>query len=107
MARHRFWLLIQPGLRGDMTPLYMWLDQQEADEVPGGATFLFNGTVDAVEESLRELNMADNTLRGYCIGRGSNDRWAGRWIWGKRQYASWTGYARSPEHETDEDTEDL
>jgi len=104
VARHRFWLVFEPGLRGDMIPLHTWLDRQQADEVPGGSTFWFNGTLDAVTESLRGLNLSDNALRGYCVGRDSNDRWAGRWIWGKRQYAPWAGYACSPEDETDEDT---
>lgn len=84
MARHRFWLVFEPGLRGDMIPLHTWLDRQQADEVPGGSTFWFNGTLDAVTESLRGLNLSDNALRGYCVagtlmiggqgaGSGAND----------------------------------
>jgi len=49
---HRFWLLFDVGVRAELDPLYTWLDAHAADEVPGGATFVFSGTVDDLVEAL-------------------------------------------------------
>ena len=101
---HRFWLLFDVGVRADLDPLYTWLDSQSAEEVPGGATFWFTGTVDDLVDALRQQVQPATGLRGYCVGRKvSDDRMVGRWVWGKRQYAPWTGYARTGEDEWDDE----
>lgn len=101
---HRFWLLFDVGVRAELDPLYTWLDAHAADEVPGGATFVFSGTVDDLVEALREQVQPHAGLRGYCVGRkSSDDGIVGRWVWGKRQYAPWTGYAGNSEDEWDDE----
>ena len=87
----RYWLSFDLGLQGDYEGLYSWLDKQKAKECGGNvATFVSRKTRDQIVRELSGILDPKKKPRLYII----NMKQVGRFIFGNRAVASWTGYAQ-------------
>ena len=87
----RYWISYDLGLRGNYDQLYAWLDKQSARECGDSvATFLSDKTRDQVTRELSRVVDLDRNPRIYII----NMKQGGKFIFGKRKPAPWTGYAQ-------------
>jgi len=95
----RYWLSFDLGIQGDYEALYGWLDRQKAKECSGNvATFISQKTRDQIIKELSGILDLGKKPRIYIIDR---DR-GGKFIFGKRIFAPWTGYAQMSLESEDE-----
>lgn len=93
--KSRVWLSYDLGIDGDYENLYSWLDSKEAVECGDScASFIYTFKKNLVQELQRDLK-ANIQLRSknqvYIISVRSNKIF-GKFIFGKRKRAPWTGY---------------
>lgn len=94
------WISFDLGVRGDYEGLYTWLDSKEAIEC-GDSFAFFNYDVSGdIAESLKkeiEENVQTNKkTRIYIIFRDTKTKkMKGKFIFGNRKSAPWTGYSDS------------
>jgi hypothetical protein len=90
--KKRYWLSFDLGLSGDYTSLYAWLDRQQAKECGDGvATFTSDKSRKKIKSELGNLLKVRTNPRIYLISMHEG----GRFIFGKRKVAPWTGYAQT------------
>jgi hypothetical protein len=101
------WLSYDLGIQGNYESLYQWLDIQGAIECGENVAFFKFETdeskdvVDQIKEQLENVIKADSNARIYVVRRDKGEI-RGRFIFGQRKAAPWTGYAPKPateEHE--------
>src|SRR5258705_495299 len=92
IEKKRFWISFDLGLSGNYTELYAWLDQKGAKECGDSvATFTSEKSRQQIKSELtRILNLKRNP-RIYLISRKEG----GRFIFGTRKVAPWTGFAQT------------
>jgi hypothetical protein len=100
MAASTVWLSYDLGVRGDYEALYAWLDAHEAKECGDALavlTYRHEGSlVDKLKADLKRHVTTDKRTRIYVIYRDqSTGKNKGRFIFGSRRAAAWTGYAPS------------
>ena len=84
----RYWLSFDLGLRGNYEELYEWLDNMGARECGNSvATFVTDKTREQIIQELSKL--LDKKSRVYII----NMKQGGKFIFGRRKDAPWSGYA--------------
>ncbi len=87
----RYWLSFDLGLQGDYEGLYSWLDKQKAKECGENlATFSSKRSRDQIVQELSGVLNQKRNPRIYIISM----KQGGRFIFGKRLLAPWTGYAQ-------------
>ncbi len=87
----RYWLIYDLGLQGHYDQLYAWLDQHKAKECGDSvATFVSNKSRDAIVKELATILDQEKNPRIYIITR----KRGGKFVFGKRKFAPWTGYAQ-------------
>jgi hypothetical protein len=101
------WMSFDLGVKGDYEGLYRWLDSRQAKECGDSvALFYFEPkTVEdlpsEIEASVRESVNIDSRARVYIIFLGKGRLAKGRFLFGQRRVAPWTGFA--PNGPTEDD----
>ena len=100
------WLSYDLGIRGDYQGLYSWLDDHAAKECGDSVAslrFLYEGEdfSEALKTELKEEVSLDKHSRIYIVWR-ENGKLKGRFLFGKRKRAPWTGYGTLLEELEDE-----
>ncbi len=87
----RYWISYDLGLRGNYDQLYAWLDKNNARECGDSvATFLSDKTREQITRELSRVVDLDKSPRIYIISM----KRGGKFIFGRRKPAPWTGYAQ-------------
>jgi hypothetical protein len=95
------WISYDLGVRGDYESLYGWLDSKHAEEC-GDSTavlkYICNGDIaNSLKEELEKSISITRRTRVYVIYRdGKSNNYKGRFIFGGRKTAIWSGYAYGP-----------
>jgi hypothetical protein len=78
------------GLQGDYAPLFAWLDGHEAKECGDSmATFVADESRERIAKELSTLLQGERNARIYIISKARG----GKFIFGKRKFPPWKGYA--------------
>lgn len=94
----RYWISFDLGLHGDYDQFYGWLDRQGAKECGDSvATFVSDKTRDQITKEIltvlgkkvRNIPLAQVNPRIYIISLKEG----GKFIFGKRKFPPWKGYA--------------
>ena len=106
--RKAIWLSYDLGVKGDYEGLYAWLDDLEAKEC-GDSLAFFNYEIDddrnlieKIKEDIENNIALTKRDRIYIIFRSAEKKLKGKFIFGKRKSAPWTGYG-TKSTEIDED----
>jgi hypothetical protein len=87
----RYWISYDLGLQGDYDQLYAWLDKNGAKECGDSvATFLSKLSREEVVKQLSRVLEPKRNPRVYIITMKNG----GKFVFGKRKVAPWTGYAQ-------------
>lgn len=105
MKKHFVWLSFDLGVRGDYEGMYRWLDNKSAKECGDSlACFLYEYSGNLLNEIKKDLekNLEINAkkTRIYVI-RLADGKMKGRFIFGNRRSAPWTGYAENSSGDDD------
>lgn len=99
------WISYDLGVKGDYEGLYSWLDNHNAKECGTSvAVLVYDFIANLVEELQRDLSQSVNLGkhdRIYIIWR-EDHKIQGRFLFGKRKAAPWSGYG-SQEPQVDEE----
>lgn len=102
------WLSYDLSIKGDYEGLYTWLDDLDAKEC-GDSLAVFNfeisdeyDLIEKLEEEIKNNVSLSKRDRIYIIYRADNNRLKGKFLFGKRKSAPWTGYG-TKQIEIDED----
>jgi hypothetical protein len=102
------WISYDLGVRGDYEGLYAWLDAHDAKECGDSLavlTYRHEGAlVDKLKADLKKNVETDKRTRIYVVYRDlATGKNKGRFIFGTRRAAAWTGYAPSDLATVDEE----
>ncbi|SLM29814.1 conserved hypothetical protein [Desulfamplus magnetovallimortis] len=102
MMKQSIWISFDLGVRGDYEGLYQWLDSKGAIECGDNfAFFKYESSGDIIENLKNEIEESieiNKKTRIYIIYRNGVDaKMKGRFIFGTRKAAPWTGYAEHQE----------
>ena len=102
------WISFDIGVRGDYDGLYTWLDSKGAIECGGSiAFFIYETSGDIVKNLKKEIEEnidINKKTRIYIIFRDPyTSKVRGKFIFGTRKAAPWTGF--SGEHDQSEEEE--
>jgi hypothetical protein len=94
------WISYDLGVRGDYEGLYSWLDAHDARECGDSLAVLAyrheGSLIDRLKVDLKKHITIDKRSRIYVIYRDhATNKNRGRFIFGSRRAAAWTGYAPS------------
>lgn len=100
MTTSTIWISYDLGVRGDYEGLYSWLDAHQAKECGDSLavlTYRHDGPLlDRLKSDIKKHVTTDKRTRIYAIYRDhSTGKNKGRFIFGGRRAAAWTGYAPS------------
>ena len=95
------WLSYDIGVRGDYEGFYAWLDSKGAIECGDNlAFFTYEADGDILKSLKKEIEEAveiTKKMRIYLIYReAETNKMKGRFVFGNRKAAPWTGYAIEP-----------
>ncbi len=101
------WISYDLGVRGDYEGLYTWLDEHRAMECGDSLAFLNyeyrRSLKDSLIKELRKALEITKQTRIYLIYRErETNKNKGRFIFGGRKAAPWSGYAGSGQADLDE-----
>jgi hypothetical protein len=101
------WLSFDLGVKGDYEGLFAWLDSHQARECGDNlAVFHYEFKKNLLVELKKDINKAveiDRRSRCYVIYLDAEaSKMKGRFIFGKRRNAPWTGYGSSTLEEEDD-----
>ena len=108
MTTSTIWISYDLGVRGDYEGLYSWLDTHGAKECGDSVAVLkYRYERDLTEELRGELNNSievNKRTRIYIVYReNSTNKNKGKFVFGGRRAAAWTGYAASYSDTVDEE----
>jgi len=87
----RYWLIYDLGLQGHYDELFAWLDQHKAKECGDNvATFVSNKSRQGIVKEIAAILDQKKNPRIHIITR----KHGGKFVFGKRKFAPWTGYAQ-------------
>ena len=90
MAKRRYWLSFDLGLRGNYEDLFEWLDNHGARECADNlATFTSNWSREQIKKELLQILGSEKNVRVYIVDREHG----GIFLLGKRKAAPWAGYS--------------
>ena len=100
MTTSTIWISYDLGVRGDYESLYAWLDAHHAKECGDTLavlTYRYEGSLpDKLKADLKKSVTTDKRTRIYVIYRDpATNKNKGRFIFGGRRAAVWTGYSPS------------
>ena len=97
MSDQMIWLSYDLGVDGDYENLYAWLDGKDAKECGDSmAVFRYENSKDIADKLKNDIeNHVDIRTKDriYIIFRNQEDVMKGKFIWGSRKKAPWSGYA--------------
>ena len=102
------WVSFDLGVRGDYDGFYTWLDSKSAIECGGNLAFFNYSAAGDIIESLKSeikehVEIARKT-RIYVIYRDpKTKKMKGKFVFGTRKAAPWTGYAGGPGQDEEEE----
>jgi len=107
MTRSTIWISYDLGVRGDYEGLYSWLDAHGAKECGDSLavlTYEFTASLlDKLKAKLKRAIDVDKRTRIYVIYHDrSTNKNKGRFLFGGRRAAAWTGYASREADATDD-----
>ena len=96
------WMSYNLGIKGDYGSLYQWLDTHKGMECVDGTAFLkYEYQKDFLSELKSDLEKSveiKGTDRIYIVYKDfENNNTVGKFLFGNRKAAPWTGYAHSNE----------
>jgi hypothetical protein len=97
MQKQMIWLSYDLGVDGDYENLYAWLDHKEAKECGDNVAAFKYDYLNDFEEKIKSdieqhISLRKND-RIYIIFRDDNQKMKGKFIFGGRKKAPWSGYA--------------
>ena len=95
MSEKHMWLVYDLSFGGDYDALFTFLDQNRAAECGEGvAYFAYSYQEDLIKELQKDLESAfrPGKDRAYVM-YNNNGKMRGKWIFGNRKKAPWSGYA--------------
>ena len=100
MTTSTIWISYDLGVRGDYEGLYSWLDAHQAKECGDSLavlTYRHEGSLpDKLKADLKKSITIDKRTRIYVIYREqATNKNKGKFIFGGRRAATWTGYSPS------------
>jgi len=107
MTARTIWISYDLGVRGDYEGLYVWLDAHEAQECGDSVAVLkYDGAVpEKLKAELKKAVAIDKRTRIYVIYREpATDMNKGKFIFGGRRAAAWTGFAQADASVTDDES---
>jgi len=103
-TKHWIWISFDLGVKGDYEGIYKWLDEHKARECGDSLAGLFYGhsgdLIDDLITDLKENVEITPKSRVYVI-RLLEGKMKGRFIFGGRHSAPWSGYAEAGGQEED------
>lgn len=100
------WLSFDLGVNGDYEGMYSWLANHSAIECGDSIGFVqYESKGNLLEElktDIKENVEINGKSRVYVIYRTEESNIKGKFLFGKRKQAPWTGYGASEEESTDE-----
>jgi hypothetical protein len=110
MGRNRIWLSYDLGVDGDYDGLYSWLDRLGAVECgESSASMVYNrplrkghDLVELIRSDLKKNVKLRVRDRVYLIYKKPDGKILGKFLFGSRKAAPWTGYAPAKEGMVDE-----
>ena len=108
MTTSTVWISYDLGVRGDYESLYSWLDAHLAKECGDSVAVLKytydESLPDKLKADLKASVAIDKRTRIYAVYRDSaTNKNVGKFIFGGRRAAAWTGYASSDTSMVDEE----
>jgi hypothetical protein len=102
------WISYDLGVRGDYEGLYTWLDSHQAKECGDSLavlTYRYDGSLpDKLKADLKKSISIDKRTRIYVVYREiTTNKNKGRFLFGGRRAAAWTGYAPSESATVDDE----
>ncbi|NJK35059.1 MAG: hypothetical protein HC919_08960 [Oscillatoriales cyanobacterium SM2_2_1] len=102
------WISYDLGVRGDYEGFYTWMDAKGAIECGDSFAFLkyeFSGDIiETLKEEIEKNVETNKKTRIYVIYRDvETGRIKGKFIFGKRKAAPWTGYAETQAQSEEEE----
>ena len=106
--KRAIWISYDIGVRGDYEGFYAWLDSKGAIECGGSlAFFTYEADDDIIKNLKKEIEEAveiTKKMRIYVIYReAQTNKMKGKFIFGTRKAAPWTGYASEPGQAVEEE----
>ena len=100
------WISYNLGIKGDYTGLYQWLDTHNGMECGNGTAFIKyeyqKEFISELKSDLKENVEIKGADRIYIVYNDvENNKTVGKFLFGNRKAAPWTGFA--PSNETTED----
>lgn len=99
------WLSFDLGVRGDFDGLYGFLDTHKAKECGDSvAAFWYEYERDLIKDLTKDLQKnvtVDKRSRVYVIYKAPKGKYAGKFIFGNRKSAPWSGFGPSENDEED------
>lgn len=108
MTTSTIWISYDLGVRGDYEGMYSWLDAQEAKECGDSLAVLsyeYKGSlITSLKNDMKKYLDTDKRTRIYVIYRDkTSNKNKGRFIFGGRRSAAWTGFASNNANTVDEE----
>ena len=101
------WISYDLGPNGDYESLYYWLDQNNARECGDSIAALKyeyeDNLLEELKDDLKENVELKERDRIYLVYKHENDKYIGKFIFGRRKPAPWEGYAEKFEEETEDE----
>lgn len=102
--KHWIWISFDLGVKGDYEGMYKWLDEHDArecgDSMAGLRYEYSDDLIDSLKRDLQDNVEFTSKSRVYVI-RLLEGKMKGRFIFGGRRSAPWSGYAESRDQEED------
>jgi hypothetical protein len=103
--KHFVWLSFDLGVKGDYEGMYRWLDSHKAKECGDSvACFWYEHSGELLQKIKKDLSSSvelnDKKVRIYVI-RLIDGKMKGKFIFGNRRSAPWTGHAETSEESDD------
>jgi hypothetical protein len=108
MAKSTIWISYDLGVRGDYEGLYSWLDSHGARECGDSLAVLSyehdRPLLQQLKADISQQVSADNRTRIYVIYKDArSNKNKGKFIFGRRRAAPWTGFSPAEYDAVDEE----
>ncbi|HLM43358.1 MAG TPA: hypothetical protein VEY88_20785 [Archangium sp.] len=107
-AKSTIWLSYDLGVKGDYDGLYSWLDSHGARECGESVAFIPNyahsrALLESLREDLKGAVEIGQYDRIYVIYENDEGKMKGKFLFGRRKRAPWTGFSPSTEGDVEDE----